>query len=142
MRGINNLFLCMILFIAFGIVAHQGKSDVLTPSERFTPGDRLQGWKVLSLQELLDRTDGLSIQLRGQKVPFSRMLLNRETKEVALRRSDLPCLRGDVLQLGSLIKFTWDNGEVDMIKPLLKGKKSGCSLWMRQTERNSTSFQQ
>ena len=98
-------------------------AGALTPDERFKPGAPLVGWERIDLAELLARTDGLVIQLRGQKVPFSSMLISPKTKEVALRSSGTECLGGRVEQFGVLIRFRWDNGEVDFIKPMVQRRK-------------------
>lgn len=99
------------------------QAGVLSPNEAFTPGDKLQGWRLIDLQEFLERTDGLIIQLSGQKIPFSHMRIDKQTKEVALRRVAFPCLRGKVEQDGKLLRFVWENGDIDLVKPLIKMQK-------------------
>jgi hypothetical protein len=98
-------------------------AGVLTPDERFEPGDLLQGWRVLDLTELQQRSEGKVVQLRSRKIPFSNLFVHPTSGEVALRSSTHKCLQGFVEQKGSQIQFTWENGDVDVIKPLIKGAK-------------------
>lgn len=98
-------------------------SDVIITDKRFHPGEALQNYRFINLEEFLAVIDDRNLELNSRLLGKRRIWIDQETLVATVRYSLTSCFKGKLFANGKNFRFEWVDGKVENFRVVNVGPR-------------------